>query len=252
MTASVDLSRVRRIWVRAPNWLGDVVMATATFARLRAAFPHAHVTAGMRPFLRPLVADSGFFDAIVDTPRLHGARALWREVASAPGLHRVIAGALGAEPEGSLWVGTEGAAAAEAPFWPGGRRVHWLSPGPRPADPCKGARHVAAPDLASDPAALAGEGPFARAALSQVARWLPEASRRAAWAALRGRAQDGARLGLVDSFEAPGAVEADGKPPPAFSAAGVCAELEASGWRLRRRPAPLAGGAFTWLVAEAA
>jgi len=82
MKSTVDLSRIERIWVRAPNWLGDVVMATATFARLRAAFPEAHVTAGMRPFLRPLVADSGFFDAIVDTPRLHGVRSLWREVAA--------------------------------------------------------------------------------------------------------------------------------------------------------------------------
>jgi radical SAM superfamily enzyme YgiQ (UPF0313 family) len=178
--------------------------------------------------------------------------ALWREVASSPGLHRVLAGALGGEPEGALWVGTEAAAAAEAPFWPGGRRVHWLTPGPRPADPCKGARHASALDLARDPAALAGEERFARVALSQVARWLPEPTRRSLWAALRARAQDGARLGLVDSFEAPGPVEADGTPPPAFGAAEVSAELEAAGWRLRRRPTALAGGAFTLLVAEAA
>jgi len=82
MTRTVDLSHVRRIWLRAPNWLGDVVMATATFARVRAAFPQAHITAGMRPYLRPLVADSGFFDAIVDTPRLAGLRALRSEVAA--------------------------------------------------------------------------------------------------------------------------------------------------------------------------
>jgi len=80
MKSTVDLSRVRRIWVRAPNWLGDVVMATASFARVRAAFPEAHVTAGMRGFLRPLVADSGFFDALVETPRMKGVGALWREV----------------------------------------------------------------------------------------------------------------------------------------------------------------------------
>lgn len=67
-----DLSRVQRIWLRAPNWLGDFVMATPTFARVRAAFPKAHVTVGMRPYLRPLLHGDDCFDAIVDTPRAEG------------------------------------------------------------------------------------------------------------------------------------------------------------------------------------
>lgn len=75
-----DLAAVRRIWLRAPNWLGDYVMATATFARVRAAFPAAHITVGMRPFLRPLASGAECFDAIVDTPKVAGLRALWREV----------------------------------------------------------------------------------------------------------------------------------------------------------------------------
>lgn len=75
-----DLSRVQRIWLRAPNWLGDFVMATATFARVRAAFPSAHITVGMRPYLRPLVHGDTFFDAIVDTPRGGGIGALWRQM----------------------------------------------------------------------------------------------------------------------------------------------------------------------------
>lgn len=69
---SPDLSRVQRIWLRAPNWLGDFVMATATFARVRAAFPQAHVTVGMRPYLRPLLEGDDCFDEIVDTPRAKG------------------------------------------------------------------------------------------------------------------------------------------------------------------------------------
>ena len=55
MSSPPDLSHVRRIYVRAPNWVGDFVMATATFARLRAAFPDAHLTLGLRPFLLPLL-----------------------------------------------------------------------------------------------------------------------------------------------------------------------------------------------------
>ncbi len=80
MPSPPDLSRIRRIWVRAPNWLGDFVMATASFARLRRAFPHAHVTAGMRPYLRPLAAGTDWFDAIVDTPRANGVRQLAAQV----------------------------------------------------------------------------------------------------------------------------------------------------------------------------
>ncbi|MBL9076449.1 MAG: lipopolysaccharide heptosyltransferase II [Planctomycetes bacterium] len=82
MTRSVDLTRVRRIWLRAPNWLGDFVMATAAFARIRAAFPAAHITVGIRPYLRPLLDGSRLFDAIAETPRAKGVRGLWQQVAA--------------------------------------------------------------------------------------------------------------------------------------------------------------------------
>lgn len=77
-----DPAAIRRIWLRAPNWLGDFVMATAAFARVRAAFPQAHITVGLRPFLRPLLAGTEWFDAAVDTPQGGGLRALWRQVAA--------------------------------------------------------------------------------------------------------------------------------------------------------------------------
>ncbi len=80
VTGAVDLSQIERIWIRCPNWLGDFVMATATFQRVRTAFPGAHVTAGMRPYLRPLANGSDDFDEIVDTPRGGGLRGLWRDV----------------------------------------------------------------------------------------------------------------------------------------------------------------------------
>ncbi len=80
MTEAVDLTKIERIWIRTPNWLGDFVMATATFARIRKAFPRAHVTAGMRPYLRDLASGSDYFDDIVDTPRGGGLTGLWRQV----------------------------------------------------------------------------------------------------------------------------------------------------------------------------
>ncbi len=80
MTRAVDPSTVRRIWLRAPNWLGDFVMATAAFARVRAAFPDAHITVGIRPYLRPLLAGTTLFDAIAETPRAKGIGAFWQQV----------------------------------------------------------------------------------------------------------------------------------------------------------------------------
>lgn len=80
MTRTVDPSRVQRIWLRTPNWLGDFVMATSAFARVRAAFPAARITAGMRPYLRPLLTGSAWFDEVVDTPRAKGASDLLRQV----------------------------------------------------------------------------------------------------------------------------------------------------------------------------
>jgi heptosyltransferase-2 len=77
-----NLSQVRAIFVRAPNWVGDWVMATASFHRLRAAFPRAHITVGMRPYLRPLLSGADWFDAVVDTPRAGGLRGLFAQVAA--------------------------------------------------------------------------------------------------------------------------------------------------------------------------
>jgi heptosyltransferase-2 len=80
MQRQIDPNAVRRIWVRAPNWLGDFVMATASFERLRRAFPGARITAGMRGYLRPLLAGCDWFDEIVETPRAAGLGGFWRQV----------------------------------------------------------------------------------------------------------------------------------------------------------------------------
>ncbi len=80
MAAPVDLSAVRRIFVRAPNWVGDLVMATASFARLRQAFPKAHIVCGLRPILRPLLDGTTWFDELVDAPKAGGLGGLLAQV----------------------------------------------------------------------------------------------------------------------------------------------------------------------------
>src|SRR5262245_18292065 len=84
MTRAVDQSKIRRISLRAPIWLGDFVSASATFARVRAAFPSAHLTGGLRPYLRPLLSAAHLFDEVVDTPRASGLGGLCRQVAQMP------------------------------------------------------------------------------------------------------------------------------------------------------------------------
>lgn len=76
----MDLAAVERIYVRAPNWVGDLVMATAEFARIRSAFPNAEIACGLRPYLRPLLSGNPHFDRYLDMPRAGGLPGLWRQV----------------------------------------------------------------------------------------------------------------------------------------------------------------------------
>jgi heptosyltransferase-2 len=62
-----------RLLVRAPNWVGDAVMATPAFRALRAKFAGAHVTAVVNRNVRPVLEDSPCFDAFFEVgPRDKG------------------------------------------------------------------------------------------------------------------------------------------------------------------------------------
>lgn len=55
---------IRRIVVRAPNWLGDVVMSTPGFRALRAAYPEAEIIALVAKGLVPILDANPAFDAV--------------------------------------------------------------------------------------------------------------------------------------------------------------------------------------------
>jgi heptosyltransferase-2 len=55
----------QRILVRAPNWTGDLVMATPAFRALRAAYPSAELVLHVREALAPLLAGAPWFDSLL-------------------------------------------------------------------------------------------------------------------------------------------------------------------------------------------
>jgi heptosyltransferase-2 len=59
------MADVERILVRAPNWAGDLVMATPGFRALRAAWPGAELVLHVREGLASLVAGAPWFDAVL-------------------------------------------------------------------------------------------------------------------------------------------------------------------------------------------
>lgn len=74
------LDAAERIVVRAPNWLGDLVMATPGLRALRRHAPSAHVTVQLPRALAPLLEGSPWVDRVVAMDgRPRGLRALRRE-----------------------------------------------------------------------------------------------------------------------------------------------------------------------------
>lgn len=67
---NLALPSIRKVFVRAPNWVGDVVMATGAFARIRAALPDAEIHCGLRPYLLPLLAGTSWFDRYQELPKV--------------------------------------------------------------------------------------------------------------------------------------------------------------------------------------
>ncbi len=59
------LKSAKTIFIRCPNWVGDIVMATPVFECFRNNFPKAKIIAGIRPYARGIVEESPWFDDLV-------------------------------------------------------------------------------------------------------------------------------------------------------------------------------------------
>jgi heptosyltransferase-2 len=59
------MAEARRILIRAPNWAGDLVMATPAFRALRAAYPDAAIALHVRAALAPLMHGAPWFDELL-------------------------------------------------------------------------------------------------------------------------------------------------------------------------------------------
>jgi heptosyltransferase-2 len=70
---------IKRIVVRAPNWLGDAVMSVAAFRELRRLFPAAHITIVSKPGTSDIFRDADFVDEVLVYER-HGLSSVWQQL----------------------------------------------------------------------------------------------------------------------------------------------------------------------------
>jgi len=76
MVDAAQADEIRRLLVVIPNWVGDVVLATPTFAALRARHPAARITFLMRRYLAEVTAGGNWHDAEAYWPNETGLRRL--------------------------------------------------------------------------------------------------------------------------------------------------------------------------------
>ncbi len=56
----------KKILIRPPNWVGDVVMATPAFRCIRESYPHAKISILLKPHVRKILNGAPWFDELID------------------------------------------------------------------------------------------------------------------------------------------------------------------------------------------
>jgi heptosyltransferase-2 len=76
-----------RILIRCPNWIGDMIAATAALRCMRANYPKAHIALLLKAYVRPVIAHAPWADEVVELdPRggLAGLLATAKQLRGAP------------------------------------------------------------------------------------------------------------------------------------------------------------------------
>ena len=86
------LPRKTRVWIRLPNWLGDVVMTLPLLRAVRASRPDAEITLLAKAQFHPLLEQFGVADRIIPLPAPGPGRFLrfWRLRSEYPDCHIVF------------------------------------------------------------------------------------------------------------------------------------------------------------------
>ena len=70
----MELSSIKRVMVRVPNWVGDAVIAVPALRELRRVLAAAHVTFVARPWVSGLFDGEGLADSVIAIPGGRGPR----------------------------------------------------------------------------------------------------------------------------------------------------------------------------------
>jgi len=72
-------SQIQRVVVRAPNWVGDVVMSVPALRRLRRVLPDAQITIAARPGTADIFMEADFIDDVLIFDR-SGIASVWNQI----------------------------------------------------------------------------------------------------------------------------------------------------------------------------
>lgn len=61
-----------RIVIRCPNWIGDMIAATAAVRGIRASYPQAHIALLLRLYVRPVVDHAPWANEVIEFDRARG------------------------------------------------------------------------------------------------------------------------------------------------------------------------------------
>lgn len=76
MVRSIDHGKVRKILIRCPNWVGDLVMATPALKSIRKGFPGSHIAWLVKPYSKRVIEALPYFDEILEYDDKDQARGL--------------------------------------------------------------------------------------------------------------------------------------------------------------------------------